>query len=293
MAARQVRRLSGPTSRPSAKDAFIVAAVEPSRDLVLTVPDGRGGSAIAWEHFLQPMDGGRTRLIARGRASSDWLDLARARPPTGHRRLFIERAYAGLARLPRLLIIGFPLHAQRSLEADIPERFNEAWNPHRPLPQRTFHTQRAGNSGRGPVAVLAMHGNHQRSQFLERSNRFISAIKNQVGRVEVDPQIGAVHVVNEFQQHVSRFLAGFQREGLPMPGGMFAHLPHHLADGDVIRMRRILRHKADVACDARHAELRRKIADSQSSRQAQSARLRRDEPHATSDGRNISVSFPS
>jgi len=102
---------------PGAKDAFIVAAVEPSRDLVLTVPDGRGGSAVAWEHFLHPMDGGRTRLIARGRTSSDWLDLARAKPPTGHRRLFIERAYAGLARLPRLLLIGLAALGHRIMEA--------------------------------------------------------------------------------------------------------------------------------------------------------------------------------
>ena len=36
---------------PGATDAFVVAAVDPPRDLVLTVPDGRGGNAVAWEHF--------------------------------------------------------------------------------------------------------------------------------------------------------------------------------------------------------------------------------------------------
>ena len=86
---------------PGAKDAFVVAAVDPPRDLVLTVPDGSGGNAVAWEHLLDPLPGGRTRLIVRGRASSHWLDLARATPPTGHRRIFIERAYAALATLPR------------------------------------------------------------------------------------------------------------------------------------------------------------------------------------------------
>ena len=30
----------------------MVAVVEPPRDLVLTVPDGHGGNAVAWEHFL-------------------------------------------------------------------------------------------------------------------------------------------------------------------------------------------------------------------------------------------------
>ena len=92
---------------PGANDAFVVAAVDPPRNLVLTVPDGRGGTAVAWEHVLDPLPGDRTRLIVRGRASSDWLDLARAKPPAGRRRIVIERAYAVLARLPRPLLIGF------------------------------------------------------------------------------------------------------------------------------------------------------------------------------------------
>jgi Protein of unknown function (DUF998) len=48
---------------------------------VLKVPDGRGGNAVAWEHVLDPSTGGRTRLLVRGRASSRWVDLARAAPP--------------------------------------------------------------------------------------------------------------------------------------------------------------------------------------------------------------------
>jgi Protein of unknown function (DUF998) len=102
---------------PGATDAFVVAAVDPPRDLVLTVPDGRGGSAVAWEHLLDPLPGGRTRLIVRGRASSHWLDLAGAPPPAAHRRIFIERAYAVLARLPRPLLIGFAALGHRIMEA--------------------------------------------------------------------------------------------------------------------------------------------------------------------------------
>ena len=102
---------------PGAKGAFVVAAVDPPRDLTLTVPDGRGGNAVAWEHFLEPLDGGRTRLIVRGRVSSHWLDLARAKPAAGHRRIPIERAYAALARLPRPLLIGFAALGHRIMEA--------------------------------------------------------------------------------------------------------------------------------------------------------------------------------
>jgi uncharacterized protein YndB with AHSA1/START domain len=35
-----------------ATDAFVVAAVDPPRELVSTVPDGHGGHAVAWEHVL-------------------------------------------------------------------------------------------------------------------------------------------------------------------------------------------------------------------------------------------------
>ena len=102
---------------PDAKDAFVVAAVDPPRDLVLTVPDGLGGHAVAWEHHLEALDTGQTRLIVRGRASSHWVDLARPKPPAGHRRIFIERAYALLARLPRPLLIGFAAIGHRMMEA--------------------------------------------------------------------------------------------------------------------------------------------------------------------------------
>lgn len=102
---------------PGAKDAFVVAAVDPPRDLVLTAPDGSGGHAVSWEHFLESLDSHRSRLILRGRVSSHWLDLARARPPAGHRRIFIERVYALLARLRRPLLLGFAGFGHRIMEA--------------------------------------------------------------------------------------------------------------------------------------------------------------------------------
>lgn len=102
---------------PGAADAFVVAAVEPLRDLILTAPDGRGGHAVVWEHALVPLEGGRTRLLARAQASSAWIDLARAPSPAGHRELFIERVYGTLARLPRPLLIAFATLGHRVMEA--------------------------------------------------------------------------------------------------------------------------------------------------------------------------------
>ena len=102
---------------PGATDAFVVAKADAPRDLILAAPDGHGGYAVAWEHVLEPVGGGQTRLIARARASSRWVDLARATPPTGHRRIFIEYVYAALARLPRPLLIGLAAAGHRIMEA--------------------------------------------------------------------------------------------------------------------------------------------------------------------------------
>ena len=102
---------------PGATDAFVVASVNRPRNLILTAPDGHGGHAVAWEHVLDPLEGGRTRVIARAHASSGWLERARAAPTAGHRRTFIERAYSVLARLPRPLLIGFAGLGHRFMEA--------------------------------------------------------------------------------------------------------------------------------------------------------------------------------
>jgi hypothetical protein len=103
---------------PHATNAFVVASVDPPHDLVLTVPDATGGNAVAWEHVLDPIPGGRTRLIVRGLASAHWLDLARVPSPVlGRRRIFIERVYAALAMLPRPLCITFATAGHRIMEA--------------------------------------------------------------------------------------------------------------------------------------------------------------------------------
>jgi hypothetical protein len=117
---------------PGAADALLVAAVDPLRDLVLTVPDGRGGNAVAWEHVLDRLPGGRTRLLVRGRASSRWVDLARAAPPDGHRRIFVERAYAVLAMLPRPLLVAFATLDHRIMEARHRRGIQRRSTRHRP-----------------------------------------------------------------------------------------------------------------------------------------------------------------
>ena len=44
-------------------DAFVVATVHAPRDLVLTVPDRHGGHAVAWEHMLEPIEGGAFAVL--------------------------------------------------------------------------------------------------------------------------------------------------------------------------------------------------------------------------------------
>jgi proline iminopeptidase len=93
-----------------ATDAFVVAAVDEQRDLVLTVNGDSGRSLMSWEFNLVPVGRGRTRLIVRSRVSSRWAEEARREPATAGAPAFIERFYALLARLPaplRLAAGGF------------------------------------------------------------------------------------------------------------------------------------------------------------------------------------------
>jgi hypothetical protein len=87
---------------PGAKESFIVAAVQPGRDLILSVPAASGGLLVSWEFFLEPLAQRQTRLLVRGRVSSQWPSGAAEKPAVSSRP--IEHIYALLARLPRWLM---------------------------------------------------------------------------------------------------------------------------------------------------------------------------------------------
>src|SRR5271169_3295075 len=89
-------------SLPGAKDSFIVAAVQPERDLILSVPAAGGGLVVSWEFFLEPLAQFRTRLLVRGRVSSQWPPVGAGKPAAPARP--IEHVYALLAWLPRWLM---------------------------------------------------------------------------------------------------------------------------------------------------------------------------------------------
>jgi hypothetical protein len=102
---------------PGAKDAFVVAAVEPPRDLVLTAPDAGGGPLVSWEFLLEPLAAGRTRLLVRGRVSPRWPGGAtRSGPPAAAPRP-IGRVYALLGRLPRWVMLPAAVFGHRIMQA--------------------------------------------------------------------------------------------------------------------------------------------------------------------------------
>src|SRR5208282_2451268 len=86
---------------PGARDSFIVAAVEPQRDLVLAVPEAGGGHLVSWEFFLEPRADG-VRMLVRGRVGAKW-PAGVARAPTGPPRP-IERVYSLLGLMPRWIM---------------------------------------------------------------------------------------------------------------------------------------------------------------------------------------------
>jgi deazaflavin-dependent oxidoreductase (nitroreductase family) len=105
---------------PGAKDGFIVSEVIPERALVYVVPLQLGAERSAAASgaslpvavrtsvalILEPMDRGRTRLIARSRISEDWLASQGAHATTaGKPKFFIERVYGLLAKMPWSLLM--------------------------------------------------------------------------------------------------------------------------------------------------------------------------------------------
>lgn len=101
---------------PGAKELFVVATVEPPRDLVLTVP-GPDGPVMTWEHLVEPLDGGRSRLLVRARVAKSWNEMPRAAPAEGQRLVFIEHVFRLLGRAPRVLMMALGGLGHRWMEA--------------------------------------------------------------------------------------------------------------------------------------------------------------------------------
>lgn len=91
---------------PGMKDVFLVTAIDPFCRLILTVPDATHGPRVSWEFFLKPLDQGHTRLIVRGRIAAHWLAAAtQDNPAEQHRKIFIERVYSVMARIPKPVLV--------------------------------------------------------------------------------------------------------------------------------------------------------------------------------------------
>jgi len=90
-------------SLPGAMDSFVVAAITPARDLVLTVAAENGSNLASWDFFLEPIGASATRLMVRGRIGALWPGGGDAKLSAAPRP--IERVYWLLARIPRWLMI--------------------------------------------------------------------------------------------------------------------------------------------------------------------------------------------
>jgi hypothetical protein len=98
---------------PNSKDAFIIREVQIGKALVLVVPimtavedtDTKrrmtGPLRVSWALVLESLNGERTKLISRGRISTDWLTYSRV---SNKKPIFIERVYGLLKRMPWFLL---------------------------------------------------------------------------------------------------------------------------------------------------------------------------------------------
>ena len=101
---------------PGATDAFVVAAVEPPRDLVLTVP-GAQEPITSWEHLVESRGATRSRMIVRARVARGWKNIARSAGTAGRRPTLIEYVYRVIGRLPDVLLVAVARLGHRWMEA--------------------------------------------------------------------------------------------------------------------------------------------------------------------------------
>jgi hypothetical protein len=101
---------------PGASEAFVVAAVAPPHDLILTVP-GEDGPITSWEHLVKPLGPTQSRLIVRGRVARGWKQMAREARTAGQRTALIEYVYRLIGRLPDRWLIAVATVGHRWMEA--------------------------------------------------------------------------------------------------------------------------------------------------------------------------------
>ncbi len=99
---------------PGARDAFVVARMEPPQDLVLHWPAEDGGSRVSWEFRLTPSGTG-SRLVVRSRASPLVLQATRERGAAPAAP--IERVDGAVSRLPLPLLRPFVAFGHRIMQA--------------------------------------------------------------------------------------------------------------------------------------------------------------------------------
>ena len=98
---------------PNSKDAFIIREIQIGKALVLVVPimtavedtDAKRRMAsplrVSWALVLESLNSKRTKLISRGRISTDWLTYSGV---ANKKPIFIERVYGLLKRMPWFLM---------------------------------------------------------------------------------------------------------------------------------------------------------------------------------------------
>jgi hypothetical protein len=102
---------------PGVEDVFVVHALNPGRDIILTVPSPSGGILVSWEFMLEGLKNNETRLIVRCRVSESWLKDIRGQVDSGSGPILIERIYGILAIIPRWIMLPLASMGHRIMEA--------------------------------------------------------------------------------------------------------------------------------------------------------------------------------
>jgi hypothetical protein len=76
-----------------------------------------GPLRVSWALILETISQGKTTLISRGRVSRDWLTPSASSSAVSKKRIFIQRVYGLLARMPWFLMAPIALTGHYFMES--------------------------------------------------------------------------------------------------------------------------------------------------------------------------------
>ena len=144
---------------------------------------------------------------------------------------------------------------------------------------------------RRPLRVFAVNAAHQVADFFEGLNRIAGSVQDHVGRVEVDEQIRATNIVNEFEQMIGRLLSRFEMQVLAVGRDVIEQPARRFEQPLIARSRSIGRDESDMQSDRSTTEQLGEVRDFFHLLDTRRAGRFGDEADRVRRGRNVGIAL--